>query len=296
MSNIALQIRAKNPDLVIPSSYYNEFVLLARTLQQQKIRPKGIYCVLNGAASNYRFVKEFPEAAQYVMDTNHWYDPRKEAALALKKQVEADGKFFTYNVALNYSDVLLLADAIERAASADRKAITAAHRLFDLRRPHHALRADPIRQRPEHRRRACQHPGAGRRHQGDLPHAILPTPSRCSRFPPEGSDRVLAPDIVAAAIVNGLTTGAIYALIAVGLTLVYGVLHIINFAHGAILGAAMFAAYLAFQAGLDPYVAFASARRCCSSRSATASSGSSSGRRAMARTATCCSSRWACRS
>jgi branched-chain amino acid transport system permease protein len=65
---------------------------------------------------------------------------------------------------------------------------------------------------------------------------------------------VLAPDIVAAAIVNGLTTGAIYALIAVGLTLVYGVLHIINFAHGAILGAAMFAAYLAFQAGLDPYL------------------------------------------
>lgn len=126
MSNIALQIRAKSPDLVIPSSYYNEFVLLARTLQQQKIRPKGIYCVLNGAASNYRFVKEFPEAAQYVMDTNHWYDPRKETAIALKKQVEADGKFFTYNVALNYSDVLLLADALERAASADRKAISAA--------------------------------------------------------------------------------------------------------------------------------------------------------------------------
>ncbi len=43
-----------------------------------------------------------------------------------RKQVEADGKFFTYNVALNYSDVLLLADAIERAGSADRKAITAA--------------------------------------------------------------------------------------------------------------------------------------------------------------------------
>ena len=126
MSNVALQIRAKNPDLVIPSSYYGEFVLLARTMQQQRIKPKGIYCVLNGAASNYRFVKEFPEAAQYVMDCNHWYDPRKPAALALKKAVEADGKFFTYNVALNYSGVLLLADAIERAASADRKAITAA--------------------------------------------------------------------------------------------------------------------------------------------------------------------------
>jgi len=126
MSNIALQIRAKNPDLVIPSSYYGEFVLLARTLQQQKIKPKGIYCVLNGAASNYRFVKEFPDAAENVMDCNHWHDPRKEAAQALKKAVEAQGKFFTYNVSLNYSAVLLLADALERAASADRKAVIAA--------------------------------------------------------------------------------------------------------------------------------------------------------------------------
>jgi branched-chain amino acid transport system permease protein len=66
---------------------------------------------------------------------------------------------------------------------------------------------------------------------------------------------VLAPEIAAAAVVNGLTAGAVYALIAVGLTLVYGVLHIINFAHGAILGAAMFAAYLAYQAGTGPYLA-----------------------------------------
>ena len=64
-----------------------------------------------------------------------------------------------------------------------------------------------------------------------------------------------SPDISPAAVLNGLMSGAVYALIAVGLTLVYGVLHIINFAHGAMLSAAMFAAYLAFQAGIDPYVA-----------------------------------------
>jgi branched-chain amino acid transport system substrate-binding protein len=126
MSNVALQIRSKNPDLIIPSSYYGEFVLLARTMQQQKIKPKGVFCVLNGAASNYRFVKEFPEAAQNVMDCNHWYDPRNAVAQALKKEVESSGKFFTYNVALNYSGVLLLADAIERAGSADRNAVIAA--------------------------------------------------------------------------------------------------------------------------------------------------------------------------
>jgi branched-chain amino acid transport system substrate-binding protein len=120
MSNVALTIKAKNPDLLIPSSYYGEFVLLARTMQQQRIRPKGIYAVLNGAASNYRFVKEFPEAAENVIDTNHWYDPRNATALALKKEVDGMGKFFTYNVALNYSAMLLLADAIERAGSTDR--------------------------------------------------------------------------------------------------------------------------------------------------------------------------------
>jgi branched-chain amino acid transport system substrate-binding protein len=82
--------------------------------------------VLNGAASNFRFVKEFPEAAQYVIDTNHWYDPRNAKALELKKTVEAQGKFLNYNVALNFSGVLLLADAIERAASTDRAKILAA--------------------------------------------------------------------------------------------------------------------------------------------------------------------------
>jgi branched-chain amino acid transport system permease protein len=58
------------------------------------------------------------------------------------------------------------------------------------------------------------------------------------------------------AVINGLLTGAVYALVALGLTLIYGVLHIINFAHGALLTAAMFAAFFAHKTfGLDPYVA-----------------------------------------
>ncbi len=62
--------------------------------------------------------------------------------------------------------------------------------------------------------------------------------------------------IVIPAILNGLLTGSVYALIALGLTLIYGVLHIINFAHGALLAAAMFAAFFAYKLlGLDPYVA-----------------------------------------
>ncbi|MBI3965203.1 MAG: branched-chain amino acid ABC transporter permease, partial [Chloroflexi bacterium] len=39
-------------------------------------------------------------------------------------------------------------------------------------------------------------------------------------------------DLLLQGVVNGLVTGAVYALIAVGLTLVFGVMRIVNFAHG----------------------------------------------------------------
>jgi len=53
-----------------------------------------------------------------------------------------------------------------------------------------------------------------------------------------------------------VTTGAVYALIALGLTLIYGVLHIINFAHGAALMVALYAVYLLkAHLGIDPYLA-----------------------------------------
>ena len=57
-------------------------------------------------------------------------------------------------------------------------------------------------------------------------------------------------------VLNGITTGAVYALIALGLTLIYGVLHIINFAHGAALMVALYGVYLLKERwGVDPYVA-----------------------------------------
>jgi branched-chain amino acid transport system permease protein len=63
-------------------------------------------------------------------------------------------------------------------------------------------------------------------------------------------------DILFASVLNGLTTGAVYALVALGLTLIYGVLHIINFAHGAALMVALYGVYgLKTAWGIDPYLA-----------------------------------------
>lgn len=125
-NNIVLRMKSINPDIVIPANYYNEYALLVRTMQQQKVVPKAIYSVLGGAASSYKFVKEFPDAAEGIIDCNHWFNPNDKRAFALKQRTEKQGLFFTYEVFNTYTAVMLLADAIERAKSADRGAITAA--------------------------------------------------------------------------------------------------------------------------------------------------------------------------
>ncbi len=63
-------------------------------------------------------------------------------------------------------------------------------------------------------------------------------------------------EILLPAILNGLTIGAVYALVALGLTLIYGVLHIINFAHGSLLMLALYGVFFLKSAfGIDPYLA-----------------------------------------
>ncbi len=122
-NNIVLRMKAINPDIVIPANYYNEYALLVRTMQQQKVVPKAIYSVLGGAASSYKFLKEFPEAANGIIDCNHWFNPKDPRAQALKKRVEAKGLFFSYELFLTYAAMMLLADTLERAKSTDRAAI-----------------------------------------------------------------------------------------------------------------------------------------------------------------------------
>jgi len=56
-------------------------------------------------------------------------------------------------------------------------------------------------------------------------------------------------------LVSGILVGGIYALVAVGLNIVFGVLRIINFAHGEYLMVSMYGAYWLWRMGVDPYLA-----------------------------------------
>ncbi len=122
-NNIVLRMKSLNPDIVIPANYYNEYALLLRAMKQQKVQPKAIYSVLGGAASSYKFLKEFPDIANGILDCNHWFNPKDARVAPLKARVEEKGAYFSYEVFMTYTSVLLLADALERAKSADRAAI-----------------------------------------------------------------------------------------------------------------------------------------------------------------------------
>ena len=62
-------------------------------------------------------------------------------------------------------------------------------------------------------------------------------------------------NVIAQTLISGALMGLIYALVAAGLSLIFGLMDVVNFAHGELMMIAMFAAFVAWQAsGADPIV------------------------------------------
>ena len=65
------------------------------------------------------------------------------------------------------------------------------------------------------------------------------------------------PTLIGQGLLSGFLFGGVYSLMAVGLTLIFGVMRVVNFAHGDMMVWGMYLAWLlASRAGIDPYVGF----------------------------------------
>jgi branched-chain amino acid transport system permease protein len=65
------------------------------------------------------------------------------------------------------------------------------------------------------------------------------------------------PTLIGQGLLNGILFGGVYSLMAVGLSLIFGVMRVVNFAHGDMMVWGMYIALLlAERAGLDPYLGF----------------------------------------
>ena len=63
-------------------------------------------------------------------------------------------------------------------------------------------------------------------------------------------------DLVANVVIAGTMTGLVYGLMALGLSVIFGVVRVVNFAHGEMMTVAMYAAAVLFSAlGIDPFLA-----------------------------------------
>ena len=66
------------------------------------------------------------------------------------------------------------------------------------------------------------------------------------------------PTVIAQKLAFGLFVGSNYGVVAVGLTLIFGVMRVLNVAHGELLMLGGYASYVGFTlAGIDPYISVA---------------------------------------
>lgn len=134
LANEVLRIKAAKPDVVVPSTYYGPHSLLVRTMAEQKVDVAAILSVYGGAGSQHRFIKDVGRLAEYLIDGNHWYNPKhpriKSVIAAFEK---AYAQPFAYEWMLAYQATWILKDALERAASTDREEVREALAQTNLR-------------------------------------------------------------------------------------------------------------------------------------------------------------------
>jgi branched-chain amino acid transport system substrate-binding protein len=134
LNNEVLKIKAAKADLVIPSTYYPAHSLIMRTMAEQRVDVGAVVSVYGGAGSQYRFIKDVGKIADYMLDGNHWYNPKHpRIASTIAAFEKAYNQPFAYEWMLGYQSAYVLRDALERAGGADREKVREALTKTSLR-------------------------------------------------------------------------------------------------------------------------------------------------------------------
>ena len=193
-----------------------------------------------------------PDVSQYMMDVNHWFNPKSSKAQALKKRVEATGALFTFEVYLTYTNVMLLADLLERAGSADKAKLTDALASSTFKAELMPYGPTKFVNGQNQGGKPGGHAVAQGRHRGDRTRGVRLGQGGVPQAEALRACSTLRSSSPASSMAFA---GGIYVLVA-GLTLIYGVLHIINFACCSLSMLAMYAVFWLWRlVGVDPYVA-----------------------------------------
>jgi branched-chain amino acid transport system substrate-binding protein len=121
-STEASRVKSLNADIFLINGYYGDTVLWMKALRDLRIEFKAIVGLPNPALSNPKFVKDEPKLAEYMMDTNYWWDPKSDRARqVLEAWQKQHNEPMTNHSVTAYTSTDVLVDALERAGSTDRE-------------------------------------------------------------------------------------------------------------------------------------------------------------------------------
>jgi branched-subunit amino acid ABC-type transport system permease component/ABC-type branched-subunit amino acid transport system substrate-binding protein len=263
------RVKSAGPDAILYISYLADATLLMRQSKEIDLNPK-VFTAGGAGFSLPDFLKGAGETAEYTISVTQWTPDAKWTGS--REWAEAFRARFNYEPSYHsvqaYISLKILADAVERAGTTDRRMVRDAVKTSSLDSvfgPIHFLENGQN-----------VHPVAITQvldgkfvtiwpESVAIRRAVLPTPAWGAR----GSARAeegLAPDQHKAVsvtgtqkllqtVASGLLTGGIYALIGMGLTIIFGVMRVVNFAHGALVMVAMYLTYFLFtQFHIDPFL------------------------------------------
>lgn len=264
------RVKSAGPDAVLFVSYLADATLLMRQSKEIDLNPK-VFTAGGAGFSLPDFLKGAGDTAEYTISVTQWTPDAKWTG----SRVWAD-KFrarFNYEPSYHsvqaYMSLMILADAIDRAGSTDRSAVRDAIKTSKLDSIFGPIHFNEVGQN-EHQVAITQvlngkfvtiWPTSAA-----IRPPVLPTPPWRARSAAAESGLALAPEAHVAASVSstekllqtmasGLLTGGIYALIGIGLTIIFGVMRVVNFAHGALVMVGMYATYFLFTySHVDPFL------------------------------------------
>lgn len=137
--------KATGADLLLPITRVNDAVMIVREMVKQRWNPLAVCSPGSPGPYEKAFTDAVGKYGDDYMVCVPWYNPRNPKAMALVERYEREnaGQRFELNVGFSYEAVLVVADAVRRAGSAEPAALHAALRATDI--DEHPMAGGPIR-------------------------------------------------------------------------------------------------------------------------------------------------------
>jgi branched-chain amino acid transport system substrate-binding protein len=278
------RIKAQHPDVLCMISYVLDAVLLMRQCHELDLNPR---MFIGGGAgfTTPQFLQAAGPNAEFVFSVTQWTpDVRWPGAQAFAAKYRA--RFHEdpeYHSAEGYAALYLVREALNKAGSVDPKRVRQTLARLETDGVFGPIRFENYNGYTQQNRHPmvvvqvqgghfvtvypprwaaapARYPLPSWSERGDVVAARAGAPRPTAQKAPT-TGKAVTPRATASAaaqtFVDGLVTGGLYALIGIGLTLIFGIMRIVNFAHGEMMMVGMYLTWWLFERTrlhVDPYV------------------------------------------